>query len=257
MANNGGKFAWYELMSTDTAAAARFYEGVLGWSSADSGMPGANYTLFSAGPTMIAGLMQIPEEMKTHGTQPNWTGYIGVDNVDAYVGRVGAGGGRLQRPPEDIPGVGRFAVVADPQGAVFVLFQPSSDEAPPKLDPMTPGNVGWHELMTADRDKAFEFYSNLFGWSKVAAHDMGPMGIYQTFSDSAGQEVGGMMTKPPDFPMSCWAYYFSVASVDAAVARIKSGKGEIMMGPMEVPGGSWVANCVDPQGAHFAIVGPK
>lgn len=257
MTISSGKFAWYELMSTDTAAAAKFYGEVLSWSSADSGMPGANYTIFSAGPAMVAGLMLIPDELKAQGIPPNWTGYIGVDNVDAYTNRAQAAGGQVQRPPEDIPGVGRFSVVADPQGAVFCLFQPSSDEAPPELDATSPGHVGWHELMTADREQALAFYSKLFGWSKVQAHDMGPMGIYQTFADSAGREVGGVMTKPADFPVCCWVYYFSVASVAAAVARIAARKGQVVMGPMEVPGGSWVANCVDPQGAYFAIVGPK
>jgi hypothetical protein len=121
--------------------------------------------------------------------------------------------------------------------------------------PGTPGHIGWHELMAGDREGAFKFYSGLFGWTKAEAVES-PAGLYQTFA-TGGAPVGGMMTKMPDMPWSFWLYYFNVASLDAAVARVTKGSGKILNGPMQVPGGGWIAQCMDPQGAMFAMVGPK
>src|SRR5581483_4424160 len=137
------------------------------------------YTVFSKGPTMVAGLMAIPAELKAQSVPPCWSGYIATDDVDAEVKRVTAAGGAIQKPPTDIPNVGRFAVVADPGGAVFLLFKPNGDETPQPVAPMTPGHVGWHELYAADPDRELAFYAGLFGWTKDRAHDMGPMGLYQ------------------------------------------------------------------------------
>ena len=117
-----GAFVWYELMTSDPQAAAAFYRDVIGWTAQDAGMPGKPYTLFSASDTMVAGLMAIPDEVRAMGIPPCWTGYVGVADVDAMLADLRAAGGTLRRPAEDIPTVGRFAVVADPQGAVFILF---------------------------------------------------------------------------------------------------------------------------------------
>jgi predicted enzyme related to lactoylglutathione lyase len=256
MSNITGRFVWYDLMTTDIDAAASFYRGVIGWTSADSGMSDRSYTLFSAGPVMVGGLMPLPENLRAEGVPPCWTGYVGVDDVDAYAVRVKEAGGSVRRGPEDIPGVGRFAVVADPYGAAFILFKGSSDEKPADVAPMTPGHIGWHELQAGDREGAFAFYSGLFGWTKAEAHDMGPMGIYQTFA-TGGLAVGGMMTREAHTPTSFWLYYFNVDSVDAALARVTNGDGKVLHGPQQVPGGVWIAQCLDPQGAMFAIVGAK
>ncbi len=179
-----------------------------------------------------------------------------MNDVDAYVARVKAAGGAVRRSAADIPGVGRFAVVADPQGAVFILFKGTSDQAPAPAAAGTPGHVGWHELYAGNLDAAWAFYSGLFGWTKADAMDMGPMGIYQIFA-TGGAPVGGMMTKPPEIPVPCWGYYFNVDAADAAVARVKAGGGTVANGPVEVPGGSWIVQCIDPQGAFFAMVAPK
>jgi predicted enzyme related to lactoylglutathione lyase len=205
---------------------------------------------------MVAGLMRIPEAARAAGARPAWTGYIGVDDVDAYAARVKAAGGTIHHPCEDIPGVGRFAVVGDPQGAVFILFKGSTDEPPAPLAPDAPGRVSWHELHAGDLDSAFAFYAGLFGWTKAEAVDMGPMGVYQTFA-TGGAPVGGMMTRTPQTPMPFWLYYFNVEAVDAAIARVNAGGGRVVNGPHQVPGGSWIAQCFDPQGAMFAIVGTK
>ena len=126
-----GKFIWYDVMTTDTKAAAKFYGDVIGWTTQEHPMQGGgSYTIFSQGPVMVAGLMAIPEEVRAQGVPPCWSGYVWVDDVDAEVKRVAAAGGSIKRPPTDIPNVGRFAVVADPGGAVFLLFKPNTTEEP-------------------------------------------------------------------------------------------------------------------------------
>ena len=256
MSANPSKFVWYDVMTSDTQAAESFYTQVIGWSAKDAGMPDGGYTIFSAGPTMIGGLMPITPEAAAMGARPCWSGYIGVDDVDAYAERVKAAGGAVHHPPTDIPGVGRFAVVADPHGAVFILFKGNGepDQTPPA--PGTPGTVGWHELHAGDGASAFAFYSGLFGWTKDQAMDMGPMGVYQLFA-TGGEAVGGMMTKMPEMPVPCWLYYFNVEAIDAAMGRVTKHGGKVLMGPHEVPGGQWILQCLDPQGAMFAMVAPK
>ena len=134
-------FVWYELMTTDTDAAEAFYREVVGWRSREFGQPDLPYTIMSAGETPVAGIMAIPEETRSAGGRPSWTGYIAVDDVDIAADRVRQAGGAVHRAPADIPNVGRFSVVSDPQGAIFALFKPSGDGGPP-APPMTPGHMG-------------------------------------------------------------------------------------------------------------------
>ena len=256
MSSNHGTFVWYDVMTSDTRAAESFYRSVVGWDAQGSGMVDRSYTIFSMGPTMVGGLMPIPEEARAMGARPVWMGYIGVDDVDACAVRVAAAGGAIHRAPEDIPGVGRFAVAADPHGATFALFRGSSDQGPAPAAPGTPGHIGWHELRAGDGASAFAFYSGLFGWTKAEGIDMGPMGIYQTFA-TGGAPVGGMMTRTPDTPAPSWLYYFNVEAVDAATTRVNDGGGQVINGPMQVPGGSCIVQCLDPQGAMFEMVGAK
>jgi predicted enzyme related to lactoylglutathione lyase len=251
-----GKFVWYDVMTTDTKAAGSFYRKVIGWDVKDAGMSDSEYSILSIGDSMVGGLMPIPNEARDMGARPCWSGYIGVDDVDAYAKKVTAAGGKIQRPPCDIPNIGRFAVVADPHGAVFILFKGNGGEEPRPAAPGTPGHIGWHELHAGDGAAAFAFYSSLFGWTKGDAMDMGPMGVYQIFA-TGGDPVGGMMTKTPQTPHPFWLYYFNVDAIDAAAARVREAGGQIVNGPMEVPGNMWVVQCLDPQGAMFAMLAPK
>ncbi|HUI20259.1 MAG TPA: VOC family protein [Methylocella sp.] len=253
MPQSAGKFVWYDVMTSDPKAAESFYCKVIGWEAKDAGMTNHPYTLFSARPVMIGGLMPIPDEVRAMGIPPHWTGYIGVDDVDAYAARVKEAGGAIHRAPEDIPGVGRFAVAADPHGAVFNLFKGMGGQGPQPVEPGTPGHVGWHELHAGDGESAFAFYSGLFGWTKGEAIQMGEMGVYQVFKIDDTQ-AGGMMTKMPQTPQPFWLYYFNVDAIDAAAARVRDGGGQIIHGPMQVPGGAWIVQCLDPQGAMFAMV---
>jgi len=241
---------WYELMTNDQDAAEAFYADVVGWKVTDSGMPGMRYTIINAGERPVGGVLEMAE------MPPLWFGYVGVDDVDAYAKKVTDAGGTVHKGPEDIPNVGRFAVVADPQGAVFVLFKGSNDM--PDFAPlpyMTPGTTGWHELHTSDWEAAFAFYSELFRWQKDEAMDMGPMGTYQLFKTDANP-VGAMFNSP-NIPRPMWLYYFSVPGIDAAQKKLEAGGGKVLNGPMEVPGGMWIVQATDPQGAMFALVGPK
>jgi len=163
MPNLHGQFIWYELMTSDAPAATAFYGAVMGWRAQDSGNPDMAYTLLSAGDQQMAGLMALPPEASANGARPGWLGYIVVDDVDGYVQKVQYAGGHVHRAAADIPSVGRFAVVADPQGAVFVLFKGMSTTPPERPVPGTPGHTGWHELYANDWEKAFDFYAQLFG----------------------------------------------------------------------------------------------
>ena len=161
-------------------------------------------------------------------------------------------GGQIIKPAADIPKVGRFAIVADPQGAAFALFTPSAGAGQPEARPAV-GEFSWHELLTDDHRKAWDFYQQIFGWEKLAELDMGPMGIYLMFGRN-GQQLGGMFSKPAEMTMpSNWLQYIRVDSVDRVAGVVKSSGGTVMNGPMDVPGGDRIAQCLDPQGAPFAI----
>ena len=253
MPQSPAAFIWYELMTTDAAAAEKFYKSVVGWKAQDASQGEMKYTALLAGDAPVAGLMTLPKEASAAGAKPGWIGYIAVDDVDAYAGRVTKAGGAIRVQPTDIPNVGRFAVVADPQGTAFCLFKPSGDMSRPAADPNKPGIVGWHELYAIDGAKAFDFYADLFGWTKAEAMDMGAMGVYQLFA-AGGAPIGGMMTKPAGVPVSFWNYYFQVDGIGAAMERLKTGGGTVINGPMQVPGGNWIVQGLDPQGAMFSLV---
>jgi len=249
-----GKFAWYELMTSDTKAAGKFYSDVVGWTThempSDGGMP---YTTFNLGNVGIAGMLTLPGHTA-------WVGYISVDDVDAHIEKIVEAGGKLWKPATDVPGMLRFAVMSDPQGAAIVVFTPNpAMPTPERPAPPTPGTIGWHELYTTDLEAGFAFYNKLFGWTKLSDMDMGPMGVYRLFDEGDHKEMGdgGMMTKPPQVPVSCWSFYFNVDAISAAIKRVESGGGKVINGPMQVPGGGWIIQGMDPLGAMFSLVSNK
>jgi predicted enzyme related to lactoylglutathione lyase len=253
MSDFHGRFIWYELMTPDTAGAKGFYSDVVGWTCDDS-MPG--YTIVGPGVGM-GGVMELPQEAKAMGVPPNWTGYVAVDDVDAAVEKAKQLGGAVRVEPTDIPNIGRFAVIADPTGAVIAIMTPLPMDPPrPQPEPNAQGHTSWRELYAGDLARAFDFYAELFGWRKDSDMDMGPLGTYRLFANQDGQ-VGGMMTKPDQVPVPAWLYYFQVGDIDAAADRVKSGGGQVLNGPMEVPGGGWIIQGQDPQGAMFALVGTR
>ena len=255
-------FVWYDVMTTDVKAAEKFYSAVMGWKMADSGMQDAVYTLISNGDIQVGGIMPVPADAAAMGAKPAWMGYIGVNDVDEYAKKVKAAGGAIHREPTDIPGVGRFAVAADPHGAGFILFKGNLDAAPAPVPFMEKGHIGWHELHAGNREEAFAFYSKLFGWQKDTAEDMGGGEanggfVYQTFKTGGEMATGGMMNKNSNMPIPNWVYYFSVGDIDAGAKRVRDNGGQVLMDVMQVPGGTWIAPCMDPQGAMFSLIGNR
>jgi predicted enzyme related to lactoylglutathione lyase len=244
-------FVWYELMTSDAPAAAAFYGSVVGWNTRSSDQGAFPYTVLNAGERPVGGLMRIPDELWHAGRRPGWIGYVGVPDVDLATDRLRRAGGAVHRDPADIPEIGRFSVVADPQGAAFILFTPrGGDDSPAPMG--APGHIGWRELYATDWATSFLFYADQFGWTKAEAVDMGPMGVYQLFA-AGGDPIGGMMNKPDGVPSPAWLFYFNVDAIDAAAARVTAGGGRILNGPHQVPGGSWILQGIDPQGAMFAL----
>lgn len=255
MVNSHGRFAWYELITTDMEAATAFYTKVMGWSAWDASAPGRAYTLFTAGRASVSGLMNLPDDARKMGARPGWVGYVRVDDVDAAADRIERLGGAVHVPPTDVPHVSRFSVFSDPQTARLALVKWLNPSHEQPVQPGAPGRVGWHELVTDDREQALAFYSQLFGWQR-ADSDASELDTYQLFS-VGGQPIGGMVNKPPTIPAPFWLYYFNVSDVDSAAQRVKAAGGRILDGPLEVLGGSWVVQCMDSQGAIFALEGKR
>ncbi|PYE41413.1 hypothetical protein DFI02_11142 [Rhizobium sp. PP-F2F-G20b] len=258
MSEEHGKFIWTELMTTDRAAAAAFYSAVVGWTTVE--MAAYDYTVLETGRPEgdgrvgIAGMMSIPPELLADNVPPNWTAYVSVSDCDATVAKVEALGGTVRRPPEDIPEIGRFAVIADPHGAVLCIMTPLPMDVPPRPVPSTtPGQFGWYELNADDCEAAFAFYADVFGWTVDHDMDMGDLGIYRIFAHD-GQAVGGMMTRLPQMPKAHWATYITVDRLEDAISRLVAGGGSVINGPMEVPGPAYIVNARDPQGAFFSLV---
>jgi predicted enzyme related to lactoylglutathione lyase len=247
-----GCFVWYELMTTDAAAAAAFYSKVVGWGVEEASTPDLAYDLFTAGKVPVCGLMTLPEEGRRMGASPRWMGYVGVDDVEVTVHRIQRLGGAVYVPPTNT-NIGLISVVADPQTVNFALVEGLKPGRHQPGELGKPGRVGWHELLAVDWEKAFAFYSEIFGWQKGAAEIDQP-DTYRSFS-SGGLTIGGMYTKRPGRLLPFWLLYFNVEEIDAAVERVKAGGGRVFEGPDELPGGSWIARCADPQGAAFALQG--
>jgi len=247
-----GKHVWYELLTTDPEAAEGFYNAVVGWGTQPFSDDNP-YKMWTAGERPIGGRMELPEEARAAGAPPHWLAHIATADVDATAARAEELGGGVVTPPQDIPEVGRFATLRDPFGAGFFAFTPSGDSPQPEGRPGH-GEFSWHELMTDDHERAFDFYSSLFGWEKGEAMDMGEHGVYQLFREGgADEDLGGMMNRPKEMPVSAWIYYVNVEDLDGAVEAVEAHGGTVMNGPMEVPGGDRVAQCMDPQGAVFAL----
>jgi predicted enzyme related to lactoylglutathione lyase len=247
-----GRFMWYELLTTDPKAAQDFYTNTLGWTVTMFESLGMPYPMWTRSGVPIGGAMELPDEAKQAGAPPHWLMYVGADDVDATHRSALEVGGRSYVAPRDIPTVGRFAVLADPQGAVFALYNPQHPAPAPDGAPQD-GDFSWHELATTDQAAAFEFYSRLFGWRTIEENQMERIGIYRTFGRDLTQE-GGMFTMPADMQMPPhWWLYVKVADVERTAETVKARGGRVLNGPVRVPGGHLIAQCMDPQGAAFAL----
>ncbi|MYA33086.1 MAG: VOC family protein [Gemmatimonadales bacterium] len=245
-----GRFCWYELLTTDLEGAQDFYRRIVGWETGAWQGEGPEYITWNNNGTPIGGVMQLPAEALADGAPAHWMPYVSTPDVDATVARAERlGGGTIHRM--EIPEVGHIAVLRDPGGAVFTAYQPSGDtpghDGPPSL-----GEFSWHELIAGDLEAAWSFYADLFGWEKTTQMDMGEAGIYQMYGRD-GKELGGMMNRSDDMPPPCWGLYILVSDVHASAELVKELGGSVVVGPMEVPGGEFILQGIDPQGAAFAL----
>ncbi len=241
-------FIWYDLMTNDVESAKKFYSTVVGWTFTNE-MHG--YTVIHVEGAGMGGIMETPPDVKN--MPPVWTGYIYTQDVDAACKEAIKLGGKIYKAAWDVAEVGRMAVIGDPTGASLMVMQPFSTEQRPMPKLGAVGTVGWNELHAGDLNLAWDFYSKMFGWTKGATHDMGPMGNYILFQID-GKDVGGMMKKMDMTPMPVWNYYFNVDGIDAAAVRITKAGGKIVMGPHQVPGDQWIVAGQDLQGAFFHLL---
>ncbi|ESQ87022.1 VOC family protein [Asticcacaulis benevestitus] len=243
-------FIWYELITSDIDVARAFYSEVIGWTVASSQTPGMDYRRIMAAGEGIGGMMTLPDPSMT----PAWFGYVNVADVDAEVTAFETAGGRVLWPANDDAGVGRMAMVADPQGAALYVMSPNGEGESPAFKSGALGHCGWNEYHATDWEKAFDFYAGRFGWVKNEAIDMGLAGTYQTFTVD-GIQTGGMMNNP--IPQPVWLFYFNVPDIDVAMEALTQKGGAVQMPPMQVPGGQWALVARDPQGAMFGLLGSR
>ncbi len=254
MTTTPGRFVWYELLSADPKGSLAFYTEVIGWKAEPFG---ADYTMFVGSQGPVGGVAPLPEAAKQMGATAFWQANVEVANVDDTVAKVKQLGGSIYHV-ESVPEVGRFAVIADPQGAVIAIVTPARDM--PSHDTNQPGEVSWHELYTTDHEAAFAFYNAIVGWERRGEHDMGPMGTYLMWG-RAGTQLGGMLTMPAGMTTPAgaavppsWMMYFTAPDLEATLARAKARGARVLNGPMDVPGGQRIVQLMDPQGAAFALV---
>lgn len=258
MADKHGDFVWYELMTPDPDAAQEFYGGMLSWEFEEAAMNGQDYRGFTAGDAKVGGFLKLTPEMTEHGAHPSWVGYVNVDDVPAAVSKVKDAGGHVFMEGGSVPDVGPFAMLADPQGAPFYVIDDQSGQpsgAFAKYDPQD-GCCAWNELACDDPDAADAFYRDLFGWKKGDSMEMGPLGHYQMYQQD-DYTHGAMMKRPEGMPASLWAFYFRVPDIEAAHSYAEGKGAHVINGPMEIPGGEFVFQAMDPQGALFSIIGKK
>ncbi len=264
MTNPLGSFIWYELMTSDADGAAAFYAAVVGWNivgepPAESGVLDYRHIARADG-GQTGGVLQLSPHMVEGGARPGWMGYLYVADIDRAIAEITADGGHALMPKTTIE-VGSFAMVTDPQGVPFYIMTPIAPaghegQKSDAYNRWKPGHVSWNELYTSDIEAAKSFYAKYFDFAFNDKMPMGDMGDYW-FIDHGGEQIGAMMQKPPHVPVNGWNYYIRVPSIDAAKAAVLANGGQVFHGPMEVPGGDWIINGMDPQGAMFALVGAQ
>jgi uncharacterized protein len=247
-----GTFCWVELGTSDGEGAKKFYTQLFGWDFTDNPMgPGMVYTMLKLDGKDVGALYQMPPEMKSQGIPPNWLSYVSVVKADDSASKAKELGGTLMKEPFDVFDVGRMAVVQDPTGAVFAIWQAGTHKGAGIYN--VPGSFCWNELATRDTAKAGDFYGGLFGWQKQV-QEMGPM-TYTIFINGA-RPAGGMYEPTPDMGdvPPHWLVYFAVDDTDAKAQKAKDLGGKIIVPPADIPGTGRFAIIQDPQNAVFGII---
>jgi predicted enzyme related to lactoylglutathione lyase len=241
-----GRFVWHDLMTTDPQAARAFYGALFGWTVEELGMDGVTVLLLRNGEQTIGTIMAETSLPASH-----WLPYLAVADVDRSCRRAGEMGGRVSGAATNVPRLGRFSVLDDPQGAAFsVLRRPSDAGPPPDPNRVGPGDFCWEELHTSDPEAAARFYADVFGWSIEST----PMEFPYWIAKNGDQMVAGFMRQPPEAPQRpAWLSYVAVADVDASAAQAVSLGGIVLVPPSDIPEMGRFAVLADPGGASFAL----
>lgn len=237
-----GQFVWHELKTPDASAAHAFYGKAIGWKS-QPWEEDSSYVMFAAKRGPIGATEAV------NGAPPHWLPYIGTGDVAKTVKQAQELGATVVEDIDSLSSGSRYAVLKDPFGATFGVYESAEDYG--TMTPPQTGEHSWHELMTGDYQAAFDFYSSLFGWQKMEEHDMGELGTYMIYG-LEGRKLGGMFNAMNGGPPPSWLSYVQVKDVHQVARKVKSAGGKVVNGPMEVPGGDWIVQAVDPQGAMFA-----
>lgn len=247
-----GSFCWFELGTSDSAAAKNFYTQLFGWDYVDNPMgPEGFYTMLKLNGKDVAGLYELMPDMKAQGIPSHWLSYVAVANADETAEKAKAEGATLLKEPFDVFTVGRMAVVQDPTGAVFALWQ-AKDHKGSAIYGM-PNAACWNELGTTDTQKAGQFYSNVFGWTR---EDFSESPIEYTMFKDGDRGAGGMYQITPEMgpiPPN-WLVYFAVDDCDAKLQKATELGAHVMKPADDIPGVGRFAILIDPQGAAFAII---
>lgn len=256
MANPHGMPIWYELVTADADAAKAFYDDVIGWTIEARPAGEMDYRMIvAADGTNVGGVAGLGPDTPPAAATPGWRVYFGVDDVDATAAAITSAGGGIAIPPFDLPGVGRMALAADPQGIAFFVMRGAIEGESTAYERSGMGKCNWNELATPDQSAANAFYASVFGWTYPDRMPMGEMGDY-VFIEDAGQQIGATMTAVANGAPPNWYFYFRAADIELAAETVRRRGGTVHMSPQEVPGGDRVILASDPAGLMFGVVGP-
>jgi hypothetical protein len=251
MTHAPGTFAWIELAASDAAAAKDFYTAFFGWTASDTPISDDEvYTIYRLDGEDAAASYAMMADQRAAGVPSNWMSYIAVENADATAARAGELGATVMAGPFDVMEHGRMAVLQDPTGAVFALWQAKQHAGLGVRG--TTNSLAWNELATSDAARAKEFYTRLFGWEAKQENT----GMDYTVFHGPQGRVGGMyqITEQMQGMPPCWLPYFNADDVDAAAEKARSLGATVLMGPADLPGVGRFAFIQDPQGAMFYLI---
>ena len=251
---SNGRVVWHDCMTTDIDKSVEFYSKMFGWQIKDVDMGGgAPYKMIHAGEAGIGGFVKVDPD---DAMPTRWVAYVATDDIDAACMRATTGGGKIAVPPQEIPNVGKFAMIVDPQGAVIAPYQSATGDLGPKPEGHSPvGQFIWEEMFASDPAAAAAYYGELFGW-KTQEMDMGEMGTYRVQMRGETPEAGIMAVPPGSDGKPCWMSYVHVEDVDASAAKVNELGGVTFVEPRDIPNMGRFSVHNDPCGTMFALYRP-
>jgi uncharacterized protein len=243
-----GTFCWTDLSTTDQDAAKQFYSQLFGWEVVDNPVgEGMVYSMMQIDGKPVAAVAGQPQQQRDAGVPPLWNSYINVDSASDAADRAQKLGATVHAPAFDVMDVGRMAVIQDPQGAFFMVWEPKLHIGASLVN--TPGSLSWNELASVDPEASADFYRELFGW-KIEPFE-GMQMTYLGIQNSEGHSNGGIRSAMENEP-TYWLVYFGTADADADTAKVGELGGTVLAPPTDIGVGK-IAVVQDPQGAVFAL----